>query len=364
MKKRQLKFTRRLAAGLVAVMFALMTVNIGDTEAADSDGQWVLDSVGWWYQYADGTYPKDANVTIDGKRYAFDENGYMRTGWIKYDTGARIVWRYADASGAWVSGWRQIDGKWYYFSLGGDMAANTWVDGKYYVDASGAWADKSKAGQWVLDATGWWYQRANGSYPRDGVYFVEGVQYAFDENGYMVTGWYQRAVAPGSSSYVWCYFDESGHMVKGWRQINNIWYYFADTGVMCVNGWWDGYYLDENGAWQPSKVSYESGQWMRDAVGWWYQRDDGKYPTDQFAVINNRRYYFDANGYMQTGWIYRQGVWYYADDTGALVWKGWRQINGKWYYFREAGNMARNTIVDGYYVDQSGAWTQQPVYAR
>lgn len=36
---------------------------------------------------------------------------------------------------------------------------------------------------------------------------------------------------------------------------------------------------------------------------------------------------------------------------------GWRQIDGNWYYFDSDGYMAINKIIDGYYVNSSGAWS-------
>ena len=47
-----------------------------------SNGKWIQNSTGWWYQYADGTYPKNGWATIDGSKYYFNSNGYMRTGWL------------------------------------------------------------------------------------------------------------------------------------------------------------------------------------------------------------------------------------------------------------------------------------------
>ena len=58
--------------------------------------------------------------TIDNKTYYFDETQ-------------------GDNYGCMAFGWRDVDGKWYYFS-GSDssMAVNTYIDG-YYVNSSGAW---------------------------------------------------------------------------------------------------------------------------------------------------------------------------------------------------------------------------------
>lgn len=36
-----------------------------------------------------------------------------------------------------LTGWKKVDGKWYYMYESGAMAANTWI-GNYYVGADGA----------------------------------------------------------------------------------------------------------------------------------------------------------------------------------------------------------------------------------
>lgn len=51
-------------------------------------------------------------------------------------------WWYTEGN-SWATGWRLIDGKWYYFwPNSGYMAMQTTIDG-YYVDADGAWVDDS-----------------------------------------------------------------------------------------------------------------------------------------------------------------------------------------------------------------------------
>lgn len=46
-------------------------------------GQWQEDSKGWWYQNDDGSYVSNDWQEIDGKRYRFDETGYMITNFLK-----------------------------------------------------------------------------------------------------------------------------------------------------------------------------------------------------------------------------------------------------------------------------------------
>ncbi len=76
---------------------------------------WCQDGYGWWYQYADGTYPKNCWQCIDGRYYCFNESGYCRYGWI--------LWQ----------------DKWYYCGADGALVGNTYTPDGYYVGADGVW---------------------------------------------------------------------------------------------------------------------------------------------------------------------------------------------------------------------------------
>lgn len=61
-------------------------------------GQWKKDSTGWWYQNADGSYPKKQWQMINEQWYHLDSNDYIPTGWKKisdswYYLGSRIIIR-------------------------------------------------------------------------------------------------------------------------------------------------------------------------------------------------------------------------------------------------------------------------------
>lgn len=48
-------------------------------------------------------------------------------------------WWYQNADGSYpANAWKQVNGKWYYFEANGYMAANKWINGTYYVGGDGA----------------------------------------------------------------------------------------------------------------------------------------------------------------------------------------------------------------------------------
>lgn len=131
----------------------------GGQKAANSNptgsrnsGSWSQDAKGFWFRYSDGSYPKNEWKLLPYSGgttwYAFDEAGYLRTGW--FSAGGR--WYYlSEAKGAelgkMMTGWKQLsNGKWYYLEPVGNashpqgaMYAGEMTPDGYRVDASGAW---------------------------------------------------------------------------------------------------------------------------------------------------------------------------------------------------------------------------------
>lgn len=72
---------------------------------------------------------------INGSWYYLDPETYlMQTGWTWVDG----EWYWLGTSGAMHTGWQFLDGAWYYFDESGHMLRNQVVDG-YTLSASGAW---------------------------------------------------------------------------------------------------------------------------------------------------------------------------------------------------------------------------------
>ena len=113
---------------------------------------------------------------------------------------------------------------------------------------------------WMQDAHGWWLRFADNSYPKGQKHGTSSIAYAwelingnwwaFDEHGYTKTGWLWDETFGG-----WFYIDPERGMQIGWVLIDGVWYYFHPVsdgrkGIMYAGQKTpDGYYVDENGAW-------------------------------------------------------------------------------------------------------------------
>ena len=98
-----------------------------------------------------------------------------------------------------------------------------------------------------------------------------------------------------------------------------------------------------------------AGGWKQNKTGWWWEEDNGSYPTKSWKNIGGTWYYFDGNGYMVTGWLKLSSGWYYLTESGAMA-TGWVQVGSTWYYMNESGVMQADTWIGDNYVGGSGAW--------
>lgn len=155
------------------------------------------------------------------------------------------------------------------------------------------------------------------------------------------------------------YTKEDGSFAIGWQEIDQEMYYFNEQGILQCDQWIDNHYVgfdgrmaknqwiqdryvDDNGLWQENR-------WVNNGK-WLYRYGDGTYAQNKFEVINGSTYYFDADGYMVTGWSAIESNWYYFNASGCMVTNAW--VGN--YYLGSDGVMARNTWIDNVYVDASG----------
>lgn len=128
-----------------------------NSTANDGKSHWMQDEHGWWLRFADGSYPKAekrgtsgiayAWEQVNGNWWAFDESGYIKTGWMRDED--YNGWFYLDPEHGMQIGWVLIDGKWCYFHPTSDGRKGILYVGRltpdgYYVDENGVWDGKDR----------------------------------------------------------------------------------------------------------------------------------------------------------------------------------------------------------------------------
>lgn len=127
------------------------SVNYSGTGWVSDDGKWkytddygnILKST--WF------YDRNQNNT-----YYFDENGYLRKGWITLNNDSY----YLDENGAMFTGWKNVNGSWYYLNYDGKMKKG-WIrdtDGNYYYlnESTGAMEVNTTVNGYKLGNNGAW----------------------------------------------------------------------------------------------------------------------------------------------------------------------------------------------------------------
>ena len=146
----------------------------------------------------------------------------------------------------------------------------------------------------------------------------------------------------------WYYINSDGSKHTGWLNLNNTYYYLdpvngeMQTGMKEINGY--KYYLDNSGAMQTGWVKYNG--------EYYFFGSDGAMRTGW--INDGYAYYFmNNNGQITKGWFTEGNNKYYLGNDGAMR-TGWQEIDNNWYYFEQSGFMARNKIIENWYVNSNG----------
>ena len=302
----------------------------------------------WYYFQANGKAltngdnDKVSLKTINGKKYAFDEEGKMLWGWVSEDDAEHIDntdgyafkegdYYFGDADdGAMTVGWLQID-------ITYEEATQD-----EYKHVSPVFNDDE-------DQTRWFYFKSNGKkvYSEDGGEItkdrtINGRKYAFDEFGAMVAEWsldgdsldgetsgnitYDVSISnsvSASGSTVVVSGNAGGSRASGSDVIEGraadakytqAWRYFSDVedGARVSKGWFKvvpAEYLNEE--------KYDD-----DESHWYYADGKGSLYAGEFKTINGKKYAFRDDGRMIDGlkFIYEDedgqhlSVWANDDD--------------------------------------------------
>lgn len=89
-------------------------------------------------------------------------------------------------------------------------------------------------------------------------------------------------------------------------------------------------------------------EWKQDAKGWWWQEDNGSYPTSQWKWLDGNKdgiaecYYFDGTGYMMANTTTPDG--YAVNGEGQWMENGAVKTQGS---AASGGNTATGAITGG-----------------
>lgn len=167
-------------------------INTSGGPSTTSSGTWEKLPNGWQWKYSNGSIAKNCWVdTGNGIWYAFDANGWMRTGWF-LENG---LWFYLDGiNGDMKTGWQFINNEWYYLNpiSNGHRGAMEvgWIQdgGKwFYCDPTGG---VMRTG-WLQDNGVWYYLNPISDGTRGAMYSnvtkqIDGKSYTFDASGRML----------------------------------------------------------------------------------------------------------------------------------------------------------------------------------
>ena len=140
-----------------------------------------------------------------------------------------------------------------------------------------------------------------------------------------------------------------------------------------------GLYESEGATYFFNEQGFMQTGWVEFAEGWRYFAEDGRMVTgwlqignawyylapetgimfdDGLHTIGKSTYYFYDWGGMASDWWYEDeaGDWYFFGGSGAMKAAQWLEWKGDWYYLTESGRMAVDTEIGGYYVNASGVW--------
>ena len=259
----------------------------------------------YWYYFqangkalTNGDNDKVSLKTVNGKKYAFDDEGKMLYGWVDEDSAERVddadgdgfkegVYYFGgEDDGAMTVGWLQLD-------ITYDEATND--DYKY---TAAAFNDDE-------DQTRWFYFKSNGKkiYAEDGDRTkdktINGRKYAFDEYGAMVAEWSideddlpgNGGLASFSSTIASTNDVKSGKAADS--KYSQAWKYFnsVDDGSRVSKGWFkvvSAEYLNED-------------KYNDDEDSWYYADGSGNLYAGEFKTIKGKKYAFRDDGRMLTG---------------------------------------------------------------
>ncbi len=169
------------------------------------------------------------------------------------------------------------------------------------------------------------------------------------------------------------YLDSDGYyLTDSWKKKGSDWYYLDEEGYVSKNMAIDEYYVGEDGkrVYKQWVTVPNEDDWDVDAPENYYMfyGNNGQAAVSQWGTIDGKTYYFNEDGYMQTGKLELDGATYYlGDETDGARKTGWIQLEEDsdlyeestvWHFFDTDGKMVMNQVdrkIDGeYYTFEDG----------
>ncbi len=272
------------------VMAANQWVAIDNEEAGQDDEPEHY----WYYFQANGKAYKQGDnsdvalKTINGKKYAFDDEGKMLYGWVAADNAERVDDTDGDA-------FKEGD---YYFGGEDDGAMTTgWLLMDITYDEATSDYEIAPAFNEDEDQSRWFYFKSNGkkvystSTDETKDKTINGKKYTFDQYGAMVAEWSldikKASTNLGTSNFA--DVEKTGSSAKysqSWRYFNSV-----EDGARVSKGWFkvvSAEYLNED-------------KYNDDEDNWYYADGSGNIYAGEFKTIKGKKYAFRTDGRMLSG---------------------------------------------------------------
>ncbi len=248
----------------------------------------------WYYFQANGkalTNGSNDHValkTINGKKYAFDDEGKMLWGWVNADSAEHIDNTDGDA-------FKEGD---YYFGSSDDGAMTVgWLQMDITYEEATSDYEISPVFNDDEDQTRWFYFKSNGKKVKaeDGDYqkgrTINGRKYEFDEYGAMTAEWSLDKNEVGTSSLASEYSTASDNSViakyaQQWRYFNSV-----EDGSRVSKGWFKVVAAEY--------LNYD--KYNDDEDAWYYADGSGNLYAGEFKTIKGKKYAFRNDGRMVDG---------------------------------------------------------------
>jgi len=245
-----------------------------EVDGKEVDVLWYyMGSAGKAYVASDGKEFK--NTVIDGKRYFFDEDGHMVSGWTDYEGATYYL---GDENQGWAhTGWQ-------YLELDED------IEDEY---------DEDEA---------WFNFKSTGKMRRDDRVYLSNAYYSFDENGVMLDDWVsgspaKAAASPGRAFYGY----ETGNQASGW------FYTYENADKDGEEKWYYAVSSNKNTAFN-SGAAFAKNDGKGNTSGAVTKMKEGNVVDTNYAageiaakVIKSKTYLFDKTGKMLTGVFHFKG---------------------------------------------------------